>query len=312
MSTLRTLRMNRALSLFDLARLTELPARRLAEAECGLRPLAWEECEQLAFIFGIRPSEIAPPIQAIQVIPWPQPLTQAAPALFSLTLAATLASAAIQGELPHFNLPLPPEPVRTAQMLSSLSPRSGQQAAQLGLAVPVAPPDAISPALLLQPTPPEPVPPAFWLDEAGPRGCPLQPSNGTVVITQGYGVGSHAPAEVWGAVDLAVDSDGDGYAEPGATWYTPVVATHGGVVEVELESYPAGNHVWVRDAASGWRTGYSHLAIVTVISGQQVRPGEVIGMVGSSGVSSGPHLDYQVWRGETNVDPTGLVGRHTK
>lgn len=130
-----------------------------------------------------------------------------------------------------------------------------------------------------------------------------------MVITQGYGVGSHAPVEVWGAVDLAVDGDGDGYADPGATWYTPVVATHAGVVEVELESYPAGNHVWVRDEASGWRTGYSHLALVTVISGQQVRPGEVIGMVGSSGVSSGPHLDYQVWRGETNIDPTGLVGR---
>ncbi|WP_129631606.1 peptidoglycan DD-metalloendopeptidase family protein [Candidatus Oscillochloris fontis] len=309
MSALRTLRMNRAISLFDLARLADLPARRLAEAEYGVRPLAWEECEQLALILGIRPNELAPPIPANQVLHWPQPMSQAAPALFTLTLVATLASAALQGELPHIHRRLPIQPVRAAQILASLSPRSGQQAAQFAVAGPQAAPETPSPALLLRPTPPEPVPPAFWLSAEGPRGCPLQPSSGTVVITQEYGVGSHAPTEVLGAVDLAVDGDGDGYAEPGATWYTPVVATHAGVVEVDLESYPAGNHVWVRDGASGWQTGYSHLAIVTVISGQQVRPGEVIGMVGSSGVSSGPHLDYQVWRGEQNVDPTGLVER---
>ncbi len=41
---------------------------------------------------------------------------------------------------------------------------------------------------------------------------------GAVVMTQGYGVGSHAPAHIWGAIDLAVDGDGDGSAEPGPSW----------------------------------------------------------------------------------------------
>jgi murein DD-endopeptidase MepM/ murein hydrolase activator NlpD len=152
------------------------------------------------------------------------------------------------------------------------------------------------------------VAPAFLLSEAGPLGCPVQPAAGRVVITQGYGVGSHAPAETWGAVDLAVDGNGDGYAEPGASWYAPVVATHDGIVTASLDSYPAGNHVWVNEPAGVWRSGYAHLAIVTVASGQFVRAGEQIGMIGSSGVSSGPHLDYQVWRGGTNIDPTSLVG----
>jgi murein DD-endopeptidase MepM/ murein hydrolase activator NlpD len=39
-----------------------------------------------------------------------------------------------------------------------------------------------------------------------------------------------------------------------------------------------------------------------------VRAGEVIGLAGSTGEASGPHLDYQVWDGEVNVDPTALVG----
>src|SRR5690349_15384025 len=42
------------------------------------------------------------------------------------------------------------------------------------------------------------------------------------VMTQGYGVGSHAPANIWGAVDLAIDGDGDGQADPKGTLGMPV------------------------------------------------------------------------------------------
>lgn len=128
------------------------------------------------------------------------------------------------------------------------------------------------------------------------------------MITQGYGVGSHTPTAIWGAIDLAVDGNGDGVAEPEASWYAPVVATHDGRVRVTLDSYPAGHHVWVLAADGIWRTGYSHLAIVTVIDGQQIQAGDMIGLMGSTGFASGPHLDYQVWRGEVNIDPTTLVG----
>jgi hypothetical protein len=47
-----------------------------------------------------------------------------------------------------------------------------------------------------------------------PFGCPVHPLKGKVIMTQGYGVGTHAPASIWGAVDLAVDSNGDGNADP--------------------------------------------------------------------------------------------------
>lgn len=136
-----------------------------------------------------------------------------------------------------------------------------------------------------------------------PTGNPL--NDARTVITQGYGVGSHAPARTWGAIDLALDGDGDGAADPDGSWNRPIYATHSGVVAVTANSYPAGNHVWVVNHA--YRTGYAHLSSFAVADGQTVARGTLIGYMGSTGQSSGPHLDYQVWRraGATwvNVNP---------
>lgn len=321
MHALATLRRSRSLSFFDLALLTGIPARALAEVELGVRRLTAPEREQLALVFGLgsagltgahrRPGAAA------------RPLPQISHAALAALLAATLATTAATADL----LPI--------QAGIALATDDGLRAADdgrraiaagqallddllvVGRRAPVVAPPApagesepIAPPLSLVPVPraAPAATPLFGMSEYGPTGCPVQPAGGAVVLTQGYGVGSHAPAEVWGAVDLAVDGDGDGLAEPGASWYAPVVATHAGVVRVTLDSYPAGNHVWVSQSDGPWRTGYAHLALVTVITGQYVRAGEPIGLIGSTGVSSGPHLDYQVWRGDVNVDPTGLVG----
>ncbi len=166
-----------------------------------------------------------------------------------------------------------------------------------------------------QPDPPPPPaapaapadPGAFGQGAGGPTGCPVVSAAGAVVMTQGYGVGTHAPAHIWGAIDLAVDGDGDGAAEPGPSWGATIVATHAGTVTATPNSHPAGNHVWVDDGA-GLRTGYSHLETIAVASGAWVEAGTPIGTLGSTGMSSGPHLDYQVWVNGVNVDPTGLVG----
>lgn len=125
------------------------------------------------------------------------------------------------------------------------------------------------------------------------------------VMTQGYGVGTHAPAHVWGAVDLAIDSTGDGVGDPDASWGHPIYATHPGMVKVTPNSYPAGNHVWVINDT--YKTGYAHLSEFAVESGQAVERGTLIGYMGSTGQSSGPHLDYQVWQMQNgtwvNVNP---------
>lgn len=191
---------------------------------------------------------------------------------------------------------------------------AGTALAQLQAALPTQPPPTLNGTPVPVPVtmvpgfvPPPPPSAAPAMSDAGPVGCPVMPASGRVVMTQGYGVGSHAPAAIWGAVDLVVDGDGDGVAEPGASWDAPIVATHDGTVTATPNSNPAGNHVWVTSPDGVWKTGYSHLSQILVSTGQTVRAGEQIGLLGSTGMSSGPHLDYQVWRGGTNVDPTGLV-----
>ena len=132
-----------------------------------------------------------------------------------------------------------------------------------------------------------------------PSSNPLGLAN--TVMTQGYGVGSHAPANIWGAVDLAIDSNGNGQADPQGSEGTPVYATHDGVVQLARDTYPAGNHIWL--VGDHFKTGYSHLRDFAVQDGQSVKRGDVIGYVGSTGDSSGPHLDYQVWQDGVNVNP---------
>lgn len=136
-----------------------------------------------------------------------------------------------------------------------------------------------------------------------PQGNPLGAPN--TVMTQGYGVGSHAPAPIWGAIDLALDGDNDGKADPQGTAGKPIYATHPGTVKVASDTWPAGNHIWVENTE--YKTGYAHLQDFAVENGQVIARGQIIGYIGSTGQSSGPHLDYQVWQMQNgqwvNVNP---------
>lgn len=132
-----------------------------------------------------------------------------------------------------------------------------------------------------------------------PIGNPLRSAR--VVLTQGYGVGSHAPAEVWGGVDLALDGDGDGAADPQGTMGAPIYATHDGVARVRPNTWPGGNYIAIEN--SRYKTAYAHLDSFAVVDGQPVVRGQIIGYVGSTGQSSGPHLHYEVWENGSNRNP---------
>lgn len=349
METLRSLRSRHALSLLDLAALSGIPARQIAEIEYGLRRLSPEQRERVARLLGLRPTDFTGPhrrLTGAAVATAPPAEQRALQILATLTVAASLATAGVS-ILPEVNVPRwsvslqPAARTSSAPSLASAPAPGAGTAAPVVTNVPAARPTAaplptaarpassagpdpttlplpLSPALLAGPPPAEHVAPAplptiealapFRLSDAGPIGCPVAPTRGRVVLTQGYGVGTHAPAEIWGAVDLAVDGDGDGFAEAWASWYAPIVATHDGYATVTPNSYPGGNYVSIQDPGGVWRTGYGHLALITVISGQFVRAGEQIGLMGQSGMASGPHLDYQVWRNGVNIDPTLLVG----
>jgi murein DD-endopeptidase MepM/ murein hydrolase activator NlpD len=82
----------------------------------------------------------------------------------------------------------------------------------------------------------------------------------------------------------------------------PVVAVSNGVVTKAGFSGDAGRLVAVRHA-SGYESMYLHLSSVAVRVGQHISQGEAVGRVGSSGLSTGPHLDYRLTKNGTYVNP---------
>jgi murein DD-endopeptidase MepM/ murein hydrolase activator NlpD len=87
---------------------------------------------------------------------------------------------------------------------------------------------------------------------------------------------------------------------------TPVLAAAGGRVALAEEHFFAGRSVYL-DHGDGLVTMYFHLEAIAVAAGEEVRRGQAIGRVGSSGRSAGPHLHFGVrWRG-ARVDPAVLL-----
>ncbi len=84
---------------------------------------------------------------------------------------------------------------------------------------------------------------------------------------------------------------------------TPVYATaNGRVTTAGNTGNGYGNHVIVNHGY-GYETLYGHLVRVKARNGQEVKRGEVIGWVGSTGKSTGPHLHYEVHKNGTKIDP---------
>ncbi|MXP40170.1 peptidoglycan DD-metalloendopeptidase family protein [Altererythrobacter soli] len=86
---------------------------------------------------------------------------------------------------------------------------------------------------------------------------------------------------------------------------TPILAVTDGTVEFAGRRGGHGNHVRL-DHGNGLDTGYSHMSRIAVSRGQRVRRGQVIGYVGSTGLSTGPHLHYEMYRGGRAVDPSSV------
>jgi murein DD-endopeptidase MepM/ murein hydrolase activator NlpD len=61
------------------------------------------------------------------------------------------------------------------------------------------------------------------------------------------------------------------------------------------------------DHGDGSETRYAHLSAVLVAAGAVVRQGDVIGLVGSTGASTGPHLHFELRFGAQAVDPLGYL-----
>jgi murein DD-endopeptidase MepM/ murein hydrolase activator NlpD len=84
---------------------------------------------------------------------------------------------------------------------------------------------------------------------------------------------------------------------------TPIYATADGVVSTSGNTGNGyGNHVVVNHGF-GYETLYGHMVRIKAGSGKSVKRGEVIGWVGSTGKSTGPHLHYEVHKNGKPLDP---------
>jgi hypothetical protein len=87
---------------------------------------------------------------------------------------------------------------------------------------------------------------------------------------------------------------------------TPVYAAAAGVVVGSSYQAGLGNTI-VLDHGNGLRTYYGHLSKIKVASGKRVMRGEVIGLVGSTGYSTGPHLHYEVLDHNRAMNPSSYI-----
>ncbi len=113
------------------------------------------------------------------------------------------------------------------------------------------------------------------------------------VVTSGYGVRYHPVFKVYRHHD-GIDIS--------ARMGTPVYATADGVVNYTGVNGGYGKMVRV-DHKYGFETRYAHMSKIVVRRGQRVKRGEKIGEVGNSGITTAPHLHYEVKFGGKTVDP---------
>jgi len=98
-----------------------------------------------------------------------------------------------------------------------------------------------------------------------------------------------------------------------APYGTPVHAIGDGVVVTAGYSGGAGNMVKIRHT-QGFMSGYLHLSRRAggIRMGATVKQGQIIGYVGSTGLSTGPHLDFRIWKNQIPVDPLRLAKPKSK
>lgn len=114
-------------------------------------------------------------------------------------------------------------------------------------------------------------------------------------VTSGFGMRRH-PILGFARLHAGIDF--------GAAWGAPIYAVNDGAVS--FAGYSGGHGNLVRlDHGGGIGTGYAHMSRIAVSPGERVRKGQIIGYVGSTGLSTGPHLHYELYRNGRPINPAG-------
>ena len=92
---------------------------------------------------------------------------------------------------------------------------------------------------------------------------------------------------------------------------TPVYATADGVVKKTTRSKNMGKYIVLKHQF-GYQTNYGHLHKINVKQGDEVKRGQIIGVVGNTGRSTGAHLHYEVLRYNKNRNPYKYLNKQEK
>jgi murein DD-endopeptidase MepM/ murein hydrolase activator NlpD len=87
---------------------------------------------------------------------------------------------------------------------------------------------------------------------------------------------------------------------------TPVLASADGLVVFSDWTWLYGNLV-VLTHRSGFVSLYGHCQVLLVRPGERVRQGQPIALLGNSGISTAPHLHFELWQDGSPVDPAALL-----
>ena len=134
--------------------------------------------------------------------------------------------------------------------------------------------------------------------EVTSAGSGVWPAPASHTITSNYG-GRSYPLD--GSYNYHLGTD------IGASYGTPVVSYQAGTVLIASYHWSYGNYAVV-DHGNGLSTLYAHMSALTVSAGQSVSAGQQVGLVGSTGSSTGPHLHFEVRINGSNVDPAPYLG----
>ena len=136
-----------------------------------------------------------------------------------------------------------------------------------------------------------------WYDGRGTgerKGQMAMPASGR--ISSGFGLRRH-PVLGFSRMHKGLDI--------AAGYGSPIRAANDGTVAFAGRNGGYGNFVRLNHSA-GMGTGYGHMSRIAVRSGQRVTRGQVIGYVGSTGISTGPHLHYELYRNGVAINPRSV------
>lgn len=104
-----------------------------------------------------------------------------------------------------------------------------------------------------------------------------------------------------------IGSTNHGGLDIGAPWGAPIYSAGAGVVTSAGWNGGYGNAVMIA-LDNGFTTLFGHMSSIGVSAGDRVAPGQIVGLVGSTGNSTGPHLHYSIFLNGQPIDPAQFYG----